>query len=136
MTVIGRESLTQIDLLIAQGADFRCAMRYKVGDSPVDLTGWFARTQLRRKVGGEIWLAVTSTDDGEASLTLSDEGMVILDIPAVVTEDPAWDTRSKVVAGELQPLGVWDLELVNPDGGVIRLAQGLVTVSPDVTRQA
>jgi hypothetical protein len=30
--------------------------------------------------------------------------------------------------------GVWDLEIVHPGGEVTRLAQGSVSVSPEVTR--
>lgn len=134
MTTIGREALTEIDLLIAQGADFRLAIRYSRGDTPVDLNTWQARTQLRRKHGGDIWLTVHTGIDSPASLSLDNAGMIILDIPATVTEDPAWNTRSKLVSGEPQPTGVWDLELIDPDGAVIRIAQGTVTVSPDVTR--
>lgn len=133
MTTIGRESLTEIDLLIAQGADFNLAMRYLRDQQPVNLTDWTGRTQLRRKHGGDIWLSVTD-DTGPAALTLGADGVITLSIPAGVTEDPAWDSRSKLVAGEPQATGVWDLELIDPTGVVIRFAQGTVTVSPDVTR--
>ncbi len=134
MTTIGREALAEINLLIAQGADYQVAMRYKTDGTPVDLTGWQARTQLRRKVGGDIWLNVDTESTGQAQLTLTAEGVVTLTIPAAVTENPAWDSRSKVTAGEPQPTGVWDLELIDPSGIVTRLAQGTVTISPDVTR--
>lgn len=133
MTTIGRESLTEIDLLIAQGADFTLAMRYLRDGAPVDLSGWSGRSQLRRKHGGDVWLTVP--DAGTvAALSLGTDGVITLSIPAGVTEDPAWDSRSKLTGGEPQPTGVWDLELIDPDGVVIRFAQGAVTVSPDVTR--
>lgn len=136
MTLIGREALIEIDLLIAQGADFQLAIRYSRNNQPVDLTTWTARTQIRKKHGGEVWLAVT-TDTGEpASLTMNADGTIILDIPAAVTEAKTWDSRSKLVDGEPQPVGVWDLELTDENGAVIRLVQGTVSISPDVTRTA
>lgn len=136
MAVLGREALASCDIIVTQGADNAYAFRYstRTGNvtTPVDLTGWSARAQLRRTWGGEIWLSLTNTD----GITLTDTGGVVVDIPAAVTEDPAWNTRLKVTGGEPQARGVWDLELINPDGHVTRLVQGTVTVSPDVTREA
>ena len=136
MAVLGREALVECDIIVTQGADNAYAFRYstRTGDTttPVDLTGWSARAQLRRTWGGEIWLSAPD----QAAITLTSTGDVVLAIDAATTEDPAWNSRSKVVDGEPQARGVWDLELINPDGRVTRLVQGTVTVSPDVTREA
>ena len=136
MAVLGREALVECDIIVTQGADNAYAFRYstRTGDTtiPVDLTGWSARAQLRRTWGGEIWLSVTHED----AITLTAAGDVVLAVDAATTEDPAWNTRSKIVAGEAQARGVWDLELIDPTGRVTRLVQGTVTVSPDVTREA
>lgn len=134
MTTIGREALAEIDLLIAQGADNPYAFAYSLveptGTERVDLTGWTARMQIRRKVGGAIWHEMTHGN----GITLGADGTVNLFIDHTVTEDPAWDAYSKVVDGEPQALGVYDLELIDPSGEVVRFLQGTVTVSPDVTR--
>ena len=136
MAVLGREALVECDIIVTQGADNAYAFRYstRTGDTttPVYLAGWTARAQLRRTWGGEIWLTVTHED----AITLTATGDVVLAIDAATTEDPAWNTRSKIVAGEAQARGVWDLELIDPTGRVTRLVQGTVTVSPDVTREA
>lgn len=135
MTIIGREALAEIDLLITQGADNTYAFAYSLDDgttvTPVDLSGWSARMQIRRKVGGAIWHELADTN----GITLGPDGSITVDIPHTVTEDPAWDGYSKVVDGEPQPLGVYDLELIDPAGEVTRFIQGAVTVSPDVTRE-
>lgn len=136
MTTIGREALAEIDLLITQGADNTYAFAYSLvepaGTVRVDLTGWSARMQIRRKVGGAIWHELTNAQ----GITLGPDGSITVDIPHTVTEDPAWDAYSKLVDGEPQPLGVYDLELIDPNGTVTRFLQGTVTVSPDVTREA
>ena len=136
MAVLGREALVECDIIVTQGADCAFAFRYSTSTSgtttPVDLTGWSARAQLRRTWGGEVWLTATHED----AITLTATGDVVLAIDAATTEDPAWNTRSKVTAGEPQARGVWDLELIDPTGRVTRLVQGSVIVSPDVTREA
>ena len=134
MTTIGREALAGVDLLIAQGADNAFAFGYSVDDgttvTPVDMTGWTARMQIRRKVGGAVWLDLTHTD----GIALGPDGSITVAIPHTVTEAPAWDGYSKLVDGEPTALGVYDLELIDSTGSVTRFLQGTVTVSPDVTR--
>ena len=136
MTTIGREALAEIDLLITQGADNTYAFAYSLDDGtgpvPVDLAGWSARMQIRRKVGGAIWHELTGTN----GITLGADGSITVSIPHTVTENPAWDAYSKLIDGEPQALGVYDLELIDPTGTVTRFLQGAVTVSPDVTREA
>jgi hypothetical protein len=135
---VGQEVLAEVDLRIRQGSDCGFTLVYSEdsGDGPVeqDYTGWSARSQIRAKVGGEVWLDVgqyLTLTPGDASLTI--DGL----IPAAVTEDPAWNARaSKARDGEVAPAGVWDVELVTATGAVIPLAAGRVFVDPDVTREA
>lgn len=118
---VGRSALAVVDLILAQGADNSFEFRYSetVDEvvTPVDLSGWSARGQIRRSPGGELWV--------ELQPTLDSEGVVSFSIGHAVTEDAAWDRRSS---------GVWDLELIDPDGKVTRFVEGTVTVSHDVTR--
>lgn len=119
------------DLVISQGADQTFTYRYGQSDgastSWVDLTGWTARAQLRDRPGGTVWASLTSQDDDGSRITLDNLGYVSVVLTHTTTEDSAWNRRTD---------GVWDLELVNPDGEVLRLVMGKVTVSADVTRDA
>lgn len=119
---IGRGALATVDLIIAQGADNAYSFRYSREvdgvRTPVDLTGYVARGQIRRRVGEEVYLDL-------AGILLTADGAIQITIPAGETEAPEWNKRRE---------GVWDLELVSPDGGVVRFAAGAVSIVPDVTR--
>ena len=133
MAVLGRSALVECDIIVSQGATNEYVFRYATDDgtvTPVDLTSWTARAQFRRKVGGEVWLSLTETD----GITLGADGLVSILIEPATTEAPAWNSYAKLSAGEPVPSGVWDLELENPQGYVVRLVEGAVTVAPDVTR--
>lgn len=89
-------------------------------DDPVDLTGYSARMQIRRNVHSADALLSLTEGDG---LTLGDDlGTIRILIDADTSSDWVW--RS----------GVYDLELVMPTGEVLRLLEGDVKVSPEVTR--
>lgn len=120
---MGQPALATVNLHIPQGTDPTYVLRYSAGDpaAPVDLTGWTARAQIRKTVGGEVWLSLA---DG-AGITLDDQGTITVSITHETTEDEVWNGRDR---------GVWDLELVNPSGKITRFAEGTVKVSHDVTR--
>lgn len=136
---VGQEVLAVVDLHVRQGSDVPVVLAYAEDDGTgalvvQDYSGWSVRSQIRRRVGQEVWLdlgaLMTLTDDGAGTLTVS------ANIPAAVTEDPAWNARaSQVRDEELQPAGVWDVELVTAAGTVIPLVAGQVFVDPDVTRE-
>lgn len=118
---------------VPQGADTVNGFRYGTqdGEDPIVYPqmvtdGWSARAQIRDVVGGTEWVEFLSASVSGPRITLDDSGYVTLVLPAATTE--AWaDTRRR---------GVYDVELVSPDGEVIRLASGKVRVHPDVTREA
>lgn len=123
------------DLVVSQGADNTYRVRYGTDDGSgtvwADLTGWAGRAQMRYRAGGEVWVSLTSdapTGHG-SSLTLDADGYVTIHLHHSETEQPAWTAYAR--RG-----GVWDLELVNPAGEVVRLVMGKVAVSEDVTRDA
>ena len=133
MAVLGRSALVECDIIVSQGATNEYSFRYATDDgtaTPVDLTSWSARAQLRHKVGGEVWLSLTDED----GITLGADGLVSILIEPAATEVPAWNGYAKLRAGVPVPSGVWDLELESPTGYVVRLVEGVVTVAPDVTR--
>jgi hypothetical protein len=113
-----------LNISIEQGATFRMSMVYEtdVGGvmTPVNLTGYSARMQVRRAANSPtISLDLSST---AGDITLDAVGNVVVE--ATPTQTAAIDIRS----------GVYDLELEAADGRVTRLLQGKVTVSPEVTR--
>lgn len=88
---------------------------------PINLTGWTARMQARRKVDDPVVLFNRTTENGGIVLG-GTAGTVDIVMDAVKTSEFDWKN------------GVWDLELVAPDGTVTRLAEGSISVSPEVTR--
>lgn len=140
--VLGRAALIRADLLVAQGADNAWGFVYKrrPADSPddpfepVDLTGWTARMQMRRRPGAvPVWATLTE-DDG---ITLGADGRIVIFLPASATE--SWEapaSREDLDTGDLSFVGQWDLELTDTTGAVLRFAEGRVQVDADVTRSA
>lgn len=118
---IGRTALLEVNLVISQGSDNAYAFRYsrKVGGTvtAVNLTGWVGRSQIRNRVGGEVLLTLNPT--------LNADGTIEVFIAGAETTGAAWDARS---------FGVWDMELVDPDGAIVRFVEGSVWIGPDVTR--
>lgn len=110
------------NITIEQGATFRLNLVYKAANgTPINLTGYTARMQVRRKYSDTTALLNFTTENG--AITLGGAlGTVAVKGLATLTDDlPA------------KP-GVYDLELVDADGNVTRLVQGAVTISPEVTR--
>lgn len=118
---VGQAALATINLIISQGADNTYVFRYSTDVNgtltPIDLSGYSARAQIRNKVGGTLYLEITD-------ITLGADGTILVRIPHTATEGLEWRTRTN---------GVWDLELIAPDGGVMRFASGTIQVSMNVT---
>jgi hypothetical protein len=118
---VGRSALADVDLVFALGADNLFAFRYNTSDgstlTPVDLTGYSARSHVRGHAGA-LLLDLTPFIVLGGIL-----GTVNIPVPAASTEN----LRS---CGDAR----WDLELTDPGGGVVRFAQGRVGISADVTR--
>lgn len=106
------------NLLIEQGADFALAVQYKdpTGNA-VNLAGYTARSQIRTAYAAPKALINLTVALGES------DGYINLSANAIQTAAlPATNTA------------VWDLELVSPSNTVIRLLEGTVRISPEVTR--
>lgn len=113
-------------LTIKQGATFRQKFVYKAGTSvaaavPVDLTGFICRAQMRPDYNSTAVRAYWSSENG---------GIILGAATGEIT------LFSSAAETELMPAerGVWDLELVAPDGEVLRLLEGNTEVTPEVTR--
>lgn len=112
---------TTINLTVYQGATFKrtWAVTSEEDGSPYNLTAWTARMQIRAKKKSEDYLLNLTTENG---------GIII----EVTVEESIY--MSPEQTAELSSSGVYDLELVDPQGEVIRIMEGSVTLSTEVTR--
>jgi hypothetical protein len=102
-----------------QGATFDQQFIWKIDDTPVDLSTYTARMQVRRSFDA----ADTIVDLTEGyGITLSEDGEIDIYIDA--------DDTSDLPGGSF----VYDIELESDSGEVTRLLQGAFIVSPEVTR--
>jgi hypothetical protein len=110
------------DLQIAQGATYSQVINWKTGSTPtfVNTTGFSARMQLRTSYSAASASLELTTANSRISLT--NAGVITLSLTATET--------AALAAGRY----VYDLEMVSSGGQVTRLLEGVVTVSPEVTR--
>lgn len=88
-------------------------------DRFIRLEGYKAWMQIRRTKGSEIVLDELTTDNDRIKILGS---MLLLTFPHEVTKD--WAFRR----------GVFDIKVISPEGGEIRVAEGNILVIPEVTR--
>lgn len=117
------------DISIEQGATFNLTATLKNSSNVVlDLTGWSFTGQIRSNYSSETVLATfdctlnSPATDGVVNITISD-----VDTAAIPVLD-ATSYNRKITRY------VYDIEATKPDGTVVRLFQGEVDVSPEVTR--
>jgi len=112
----------KLKFTIYQGATFRKRLTWEApSGTPIDLTGCTARMHVRSEVESAVVLLNLTTENGGITLGGATGVIELLSAPTE-TATMAWDG------------GVWDLEIVHPNGDVTRLAQGSISVSPEVTR--
>ncbi len=112
------------NIIIEQGATFRLRLTLKLpGDpEPMDLSGHIARMQIRAKVASEEILYSLTTENGGITL-----GGLAGTVDLFISDEDTAAMRFKS--------GVYDLELeAVPNGDVIRVIEGRVQLSPEVTR--
>lgn len=85
-----------------------------------DLTGWSARMDIRENIN-DTTTVVSLVSPTNITISTNDAGIRII-IAASVTEAFDFD------------MGVYDLELEDPSGFVVRLVEGDVTLKKEVTR--
>jgi hypothetical protein len=107
------------DVAIEQGATWTAALTM----TDRDLTGCTARMQIRETVASpSTLLSLTSDPEAGIAIEAGPPGVVTITISATQTAAMTWRN------------GVYDLELVSPNGAVERLLKGDVTVDFEVTR--
>lgn len=117
-------SPAKLKFTIYQGATFPKRLRWKgplPAQTPIDLTGCTARMQVRAEIGSPTVLLELTTENGGITLG-GTAGTIDLYVGATATAAFTWEG------------GVFDLEIEFPGGDVRRLAQGSISVSPEVTR--
>ncbi len=112
-----------IPIQIFQGSDFEDFLEYTEADevTPIDLTGVLARMQIRQELDSEIV---------EAELTTENGGLSIAGPTGTIRRFIHHDDTTLF---QFQ-MAVYDLELIWPNGRVMRFCEGTVSVSPEVTR--
>jgi len=112
----------KLDLVIYQGSTFFKRFTWKDSRTPIDITGYTFRMQIRPSVESETILADLSSSNGDFYLEDPENGVFVLEIPHQITTEYQFD-RS-----------VYDIECIYPDGRVARILFGNVTLSREVTR--
>lgn len=107
------------DMTIEQGANFDLTLTLRTPtDAPYDLTGYTGRGQLR-----------TSYSAAEPAAAFA------VSIPAPATSGTVKVSLTAAQTASLPARSlVYDIELVNADGYVLRIIQGTADVSPEATR--
>lgn len=110
------------DFDIEQGATLIRPFRWRDGEgTPIDMTGCKARMQCRPTVSSGNVLLQLTTENGGIELDPTD-GLITLTFTAEMTAAITWKKAK------------YDLEIVAADGVVVRLLQGVIHVSREVTR--
>lgn len=109
-----------INLVCPQGATFRRTLTWKTGVTPINLTGYSARMQVRETHDSSTVVASITSGNG---ITLGGSaGTIELYLSNTTTAN----IRSGFY--------VYDLEVVAPNADVSRLIEGKFEVTPEVTR--
>jgi hypothetical protein len=109
-----------LDLICYQGASFDYQLTWNLNDTPVDLTNYDARMQVRPSYNSSSVVLNLTAGTG---ITLGGTAGTVF-IEATPTQTAA------IAAGQY----VYDLEMVAAGGAVTRLVEGRFTVDPEVTR--
>lgn len=119
--------MTNDDIRIKQGATFEAGITIDENGSPVDITGWTFRGQIRPTYSSStltvsFTIAITDALNGEALMSLTATQTALIPV------NPATGYRKRVTNF------AYDVEAVKPDGTVYRIAEGAAEVSPEVTK--
>lgn len=118
------------DILIEQGATFSQRITLKDGNLlPIDITGWTIRGQIRAQTNSSTIVETfncsllnqtTNTGQFDMELSASETAAITVDTPT------SYDRKITYY--------VYDIEAVRTDNTVLRILEGVVKVSPEVTR--
>lgn len=109
-------------LKIEQGATFRQSFDWTANGSPVNLTGYTARMQMRNPIESPVVIHELTTENGGIIFSDLLAGKIDLFISDADTSSFTFDSC------------VYDLEMIAPNTDVTRLLEGEITLSKEVTR--
>lgn len=114
----------KVNLTIYKGTTFVKSFQWKTGDplTPVDLTGFKIRAQFRSKQSSPDVLEEFTSTNSKIVITSLLEGKFMMTLDAATTSLIEYKSA------------VYDLEVEDASGKVIRLIEGAVTIVPEVTR--
>ena len=112
----------KLKLKIEQGATFRQSFDWSANGAPVNLTGYTARMQMRNPIESPAIIHELTTENGGITFSDALAGKIELFISATDTSAFNFDSC------------VYDLEMIAPNTDVIRLIEGEITLSKEVTR--
>lgn len=104
---------------VTQGDTFQNTPVWKINSVPVNVTGYTARMQVRKSVGGTVLIELSSSN-GRITVGTTDGSFALYISPT--------DTAA-MQAGQW----VFDLDVTAPDATVTTLLLGGFTVDPQVT---
>lgn len=105
----------KVNIVVDQGTTFNTTFTVlDAYDTPIDFTSYTANSQMRK--------SYTSSTAYAFDVGLSNSGIVTLSMSA--------NTSGGITAGRY----VYDVEVQNPSGVRSRIVEGIVTVTPQVTR--
>jgi hypothetical protein len=103
-----------------QGATFDLSLTWNVNSSPVNLTGYTSRMQVRSSFASDT--AILNLTSGSGITLGGTAGTILINATAATT--------AGVATGQY----VYDLELISGGSAVTRLIQGTFIVDPEVTK--
>lgn len=106
---------SKINIVIDQGTTFNTTyVIHNDADDPIDFTGYTANSQMRK--------AYSSSNSYAFNVSLNSNGQVTLSMSA--------NTTGSITAGRY----VYDVEVEDANSVRSRIVEGIVTVTPQVTR--
>lgn len=111
------------NLKIKTGAHYRLLLRwYKSNGSPKILTDYDAKMALKSTYASPITILELTLNNG--IYITPEEGKIEI----LIT-----DEQTKSIGKPRETSGVYDLKIIQPDGYVVRLIEGIWTMYPSVT---
>jgi len=105
----------KVNIVIDQGTTFNTDYTFTdENDTPIDFSTYQGRSQMRK--------TYTSSTSYAFTVSLGNTGIISLSMNAATT--------SSITAGRY----LYDLEVVDSSNVISRLVEGIVTVTPEITR--
>lgn len=108
-----------VELIVDQGATFNNIINLSddLTNSNVNIAGYIVRSQMRRS-----YYSANATANITCTITNAAQGEITMNLNA--------NTTANIKAGRY----LFDLETVDPLGTVSRVLEGIITVTPGITR--